>query len=90
MAAGTVSDTDTLIEFVIPLHSGNEFDKILEPGKSCNIIVAYHRTSNSLTAYTLWATPLPFGTLLHTLATSYFLTSNTHDPIGLYKSGNRL
>jgi glucose/arabinose dehydrogenase len=46
-AAGTESAAGTVVEFAIPLDSGDRFDKPLEPGKSYMIIVAYHRTSDS-------------------------------------------
>ncbi|MGQ9478028.1 MAG: hypothetical protein ACUVRH_06030 [Candidatus Bipolaricaulia bacterium] len=37
----------TVAEFVIPLDSGDRFDKPLEPEKSYAIIVSYHQTSDS-------------------------------------------
>ncbi len=37
----------TVIEFAIPLDSGDQFDKALKPGKTYNIIVSYHQTSDS-------------------------------------------
>lgn len=46
-AAGIESATGTVVEFVIPLDSGDRFDKPLEPGESYDIIVSYHRTSDS-------------------------------------------
>ena len=46
-AAGTESEEGTVVEFAIPLDSGDQFDKPLEPGKTYNIIVSYHRTSDS-------------------------------------------
>lgn len=46
-AAGTEDGEGTVIEFAIPLDSGDQFDKPLEPGKTYNIIVSYHRTSDS-------------------------------------------
>jgi len=50
-AAGTESDEGTAVEFVISLNSGDRFDKVLEPGKSYNIIVSYHRSSDSFSTH---------------------------------------
>jgi len=45
-SAGTESEGKTTIEFKIPLNSGDQFDKVLEPNKSYNVFVAYHATAN--------------------------------------------
>ena len=48
-AAGTVSDGQTLVEFVIPLDSGDPEDKPLLPGRTYTVLLAYHRSSTSFT-----------------------------------------
>jgi len=47
LAAGRESDKGTVIEFSIPLDSGDKFDKILLPGETYGIIVSFHTTSDS-------------------------------------------
>lgn len=47
-SAGTESEGKTTIEFKIPLDSGDQFDKVLEPNKSYNVFVAYHATADDL------------------------------------------
>ncbi len=50
-AAGAEDENGTVTEFVIPLDSGDRYDKALEPGESYTIIVSYHRTSDSFSTY---------------------------------------
>lgn len=40
----------TTIEFIIPLDSGDAFDKPLEPGKTYEVLVAFHSTNDSFSA----------------------------------------
>lgn len=49
-AAGTVSGGQTVIEFAIPLDSLDGEDKPLLPGRTYTVLLAYHRSSTSLTA----------------------------------------
>ncbi len=49
-AAGTVSGGQTVVEFVIPLDSGDPEDKALVPGRTYTVLLAYHRSSTSFTA----------------------------------------
>jgi hypothetical protein len=49
-AAGRESDGGTMFEFVIPLDSGDEMDKPLEPGLSYRVLVAYHTMNDSFDA----------------------------------------
>ena len=46
-AAGRELNGQTTIEFVIPLDSGDRFDKPLEPGETYGILVAFHNTSDT-------------------------------------------
>jgi len=46
-AAGRELNGQTTIEFIIPLDSGDRFDKPLEPGQTYKILVAFHNTSDS-------------------------------------------
>ena len=46
-AAGREFNGQTTIEFIIPLDSGDRFDKPLEPGGTYKILVAFHNTSDS-------------------------------------------
>jgi len=46
-AAGRELNGQTTVEFVIPLDSGDRFDKPLEPGETYGILVAFHNTSDS-------------------------------------------
>lgn len=45
--AGRELNGQTTLEFVIPLDSGDRFDKPLEPGQTYDILVAFHDTSDS-------------------------------------------
>lgn len=45
-AAGREGDGKTVIEFAIPLSSGDAADRALVPGQTYRIIVAYHATSD--------------------------------------------
>lgn len=44
--AGRELNGQTTIEFVIPLDSGDRYDKPLEPGGTYDILVAFHTTSD--------------------------------------------
>jgi len=46
-AAGSESEEGTVIEFVIPLDSGDDMDRKLEAGQEYKVILAYHMSSNS-------------------------------------------
>jgi hypothetical protein len=46
-AAGRELDGQTTLEFVIPLDSGDPFDKPLTPGGTYDVLVAFHDTSDS-------------------------------------------
>ena len=48
-AAGTVSGGQTVVEFAIPLDSGDPEDKPLVPGRTYTVLLAYHRSSTSFT-----------------------------------------
>jgi len=48
--AGRELNGQTTIEFIIPLDSGDAFDKPLEPGKTYEILVAFHNTDDSFSA----------------------------------------
>ena len=41
ISAGAESEGETIIEFKIPLDSGDEFDKVLKPNENYTILVAY-------------------------------------------------
>jgi len=49
-AAGRELNGQTTIEFIIPLDSGDRFDKSLEPGETYKILVAFHDTSDNFSA----------------------------------------
>lgn len=46
-AAGTTAAGHTIVEFVIPLDSGDAEDKPLIPGRTYTVLLSYHRTSTS-------------------------------------------
>ncbi len=48
-AAGTASGGQTVVEFAIPLDSLDAEDKPLVPGRTYTVLLAYHRSSTSLT-----------------------------------------
>ena len=48
-AAGSESDGRSIVEFAIPLDSGDDEDKALAPGDEVVIILAYHASSDRLT-----------------------------------------
>jgi hypothetical protein len=48
-AAGTVAGGQTIVEFVIPLDSGDAEDKPLVPGQTYTVLLAYHRSAASFT-----------------------------------------
>jgi hypothetical protein len=48
-AAGTVAGGQTIVEFVIPLDSGDAEDKPLVPGRTYTVLLAYHRSATSFT-----------------------------------------
>ena len=45
-AAGRELNGQTTLEFIIPLDSGDRFDKPLEPGETYEVLVAFHNTSD--------------------------------------------
>jgi hypothetical protein len=47
--AGSEGDNGTVIEFVIPLDSGDQYDKKLVPGSVYEAMVAYHSSSDDIT-----------------------------------------
>jgi hypothetical protein len=49
-AGGREADGKTVIEFAIPLRSEDPNDVVLEPGTDVTIILAYHRSSDRLSA----------------------------------------
>lgn len=49
-AAGIATGGQTVVEFVIPLDSGDAEDKPLLPGRTYTVLLAYHRTSGSFAA----------------------------------------
>ena len=50
-----VNDQGTVVEFVFPLNSGDDFDTILEVGKSYSIVVAYNEFDDSFySKHTKW------------------------------------
>lgn len=49
-AAGATAGGETVVEFVIPLDSGDPEDKPLLPGRTYTVLLAYHRSSTSFTA----------------------------------------
>jgi hypothetical protein len=48
-AAGSETLDGSVVEFAIPLDSGDDQDKALEPGAQVAILLAYHRSSDRLT-----------------------------------------
>ncbi|MEE8594055.1 MAG: DOMON domain-containing protein, partial [Candidatus Bipolaricaulota bacterium] len=46
-AAGRELNGETTIEFIIPLDSGDRFDKPLKPGETYGILVSFHDTSDN-------------------------------------------
>ncbi|MBU1048904.1 hypothetical protein KKG90_02655 [Candidatus Bipolaricaulota bacterium] len=48
--AGRELNGQTTLEFIIPLDSGDAFDKPLEPGGTYNVLVAFHNTNDSFSA----------------------------------------
>lgn len=46
-AAGRELSGQTTLEFIIPLDSGDRFDKPLEPGETYDVLVAFHNTSDT-------------------------------------------
>jgi len=48
-AAGSESEETSVLEFVIPLDSGDDQDKALEAGSEATIILAYHSSNDRLT-----------------------------------------
>jgi len=48
--AGTEWADHTVLEFVIPLDSGDEMDKALVPGRTYDILVAYHDLQDGFTS----------------------------------------
>lgn len=48
-AAGTTAGGQTVVEFIIPLDSGDPEDKPLLPGRTYTVLLAYHRSSTSFT-----------------------------------------
>lgn len=49
-AAGRELNNQTTVEFVIPLDSGDPYDKRLQPGETYEILVAFHTTSDNFSA----------------------------------------
>ncbi|MBC7220980.1 hypothetical protein H5T55_05865 [Candidatus Bipolaricaulota bacterium] len=49
-AAGTASGGQTVVEFAVPLDSNDPEDKLLIPGRTYTVLLAYHRSSTSFTA----------------------------------------
>jgi len=47
-AAGSEVEGQSIVEFAIPLASGNDQDKQLEPGTEVEIILAYHASNDGL------------------------------------------
>lgn len=47
-AAGSENEEGTVLEFVIPLDSGDDMDQPLEPGNEYKVILAYHMSSSNL------------------------------------------
>jgi hypothetical protein len=48
--AGRELNGQTTIEFIIPLDSGDPFDKPLQPGNTYEVLVAFHNTDDSFSA----------------------------------------
>ncbi len=49
-AAGSETDGESILEFAIPLDSGDDQDKALDPGSEVTIILGFHRSNDGLTA----------------------------------------
>ena len=49
-AAGRELSGQTTIEFIIPLDSGDRFDKPLAPGQTYAVLIAFHDTSDDFSA----------------------------------------
>ena len=49
-AAGSEAEGQSILEFAIPLASGDDQDKPLEPGSEVVIILAYHQSNDGLTS----------------------------------------
>ncbi|MCK5245655.1 hypothetical protein KAR02_02050, partial [Candidatus Bipolaricaulota bacterium] len=49
-AAGRELSGQTTIEFIIPLNSGDRFDKPLVPGQTYSVLIAFHDTSDDFSA----------------------------------------
>jgi len=49
--AGTQSDEGSVLEFSIPLNSGDKLDPPLLPGTTTNVIVAYHPSADDFETY---------------------------------------
>lgn len=47
-AAGIQNEDGTVLEFVIPLNSGDDMDRVLEIGQEYKVILAYHMSNESL------------------------------------------
>jgi len=45
-AAGTENEDGTVLEFVIPLNSGDDMDRVLELGQEYKVILAYHMSDD--------------------------------------------
>ena len=50
-SAGCEVEGKTYLEFVIPLDSGDAMDKVLVPGQSYKVLIAYHLTSDDFDAW---------------------------------------
>jgi len=50
-AAGSEAGGRTYLEFVIPLDSGDAMDKVLVPGNTYKVVIAYHETSDDFGAW---------------------------------------
>jgi len=46
-AAGTETNGQTTIEFIIPMDSGDPYDKPLIPGQTYEVLIAFHDTSDT-------------------------------------------
>lgn len=47
-AVGIENEEGTVLEFVIPLNSGDDMDRVLEVGQEYKVILAYHMSNESL------------------------------------------
>ena len=50
-AAGREGEGKTYVEFVIALNSGDPMDKVLVPGTTYDIVIAFHETSDDFDTY---------------------------------------